>query len=295
MTDPITTALITTAWKWALNVLNENQKWMINYFLIKFFSKEYKEYLKNNILIRKEAEFEAYQEFEWKIQNIETNIHPVLLAIQNESEVENKNMFWVLDKAIQKVKGNAQWNIDTDKIKRLKDLSKDFSSDEMQEVIAGILAWEYNQSWTFSLKTMDIVRSLSRDELNIFRKFCWLVINKDFIFWNFYSSWNKNLTKLYTKWIWYDNYLYLQELWLITGSNSSQELWDETWINYNYWFIISDNLLTLKLNKKISLNNKSILTKAGKEIYSLINPIFDEDLFNMSKEELIRQWFEEIK
>lgn len=204
-------------------------------------------------------------------------------------------MFWVLDKAIQKVKGNAQWNIDTDKIKRLKDLSKDFSSDEMQEVIAGILAWEYNQSWTFSLKTMDIVRSLSRDELNIFRKFCWLVINKDFIFWNFYASWNKNLTKLYTKWIWYDNYLYLQELWLITGSNSSQELWDETWINYNYWFIISDKLLTLKLNKKISLNNKSILTKAGKEFYSLINPIFDEDLFNMSKEELIRQWFEEIK
>lgn len=42
MTDPITTALITTAWKWALNVLNENQKWMINYFLIKFFQKNIK-------------------------------------------------------------------------------------------------------------------------------------------------------------------------------------------------------------------------------------------------------------
>ncbi|NDK08352.1 DUF2806 domain-containing protein [Candidatus Gracilibacteria bacterium] len=204
-------------------------------------------------------------------------------------------MFGVLDKAIQKVKGNAQGNIDTDKIKRLKDLSKDFSSDEMQEVIAGILAGEYNQSGTFSLKTMDIVRSLSRDELNIFRKFCGLVINKDFIFGNFYASGNKNLTKLYTKGIGYDNYLYLQELGLITGSNSSQELGDETGINYNYGFIISDKLLTLKLNKKISLNNKSILTKAGKEFYSLINPIFDEDLFNMSKEELIRQGFEEIK
>ncbi len=37
MADPITTTLITEAWKWALWVLNENQKWLLNYFLVSFF------------------------------------------------------------------------------------------------------------------------------------------------------------------------------------------------------------------------------------------------------------------
>ncbi|MDR0860871.1 MAG: DUF2806 domain-containing protein [Candidatus Peribacteria bacterium] len=49
-------------------------------------------------------------------------------------------MFRTLEKAIPKIAKSAEGNVDDDKVKRLKDLSKDFSSDEMQEVIAGILA-----------------------------------------------------------------------------------------------------------------------------------------------------------
>lgn len=294
MTDPITTTLITEAWKWALWVLNENQKWLLNYFLVNFFSSMYKSYLKKNILIRKEAEFEANQEFENKIQNIDTNIYPVLIALQNDSEIEYKNMFWVLEKSLKKVSEKPEWNIDTDKIKRLKDLSKEFSSDDMQDIISWILAWEYNQSWSFSLKTMDIVRSLSRDEINLFRKFCWLVIDWNFIFWWFFNLGNKNHLKLHKKWILYSDYLYLQELGLFTWSNTSQKIWDTSWDVHNYSFSVANKEVILQLKKEITLNNQSNLTKAWKELYRLIEPIFDEELFNMCKEELINQWFEKI-
>ncbi len=254
----------------------------------------YKSYLKKNILIRKEAEFEANKEFENKIQNIDTNLHPVLIALQNDSEIEYRNMFWVLEKSLKKVNEKPEWNIDPDKIKRLKDLSKEFSSDDMQDIISWILAWEYNQSWSFSLKTMDIVRSLSRDEINLFGKFCWLVISWEFICSQFFQKWNENLKKLTNKWILYTDYLYLQELWLFTWSTSASDYWDNSWTLYRYDFVISNKALPLLLNKQINIS-KSFLTKAWMELYKLIEPIFDEELFNMSKEELIRQWFEEMK
>jgi hypothetical protein len=46
----------------------------------------------------------------------------------------------VLQKTINKIDKNNSNFIEPDKLKRLKDLSKEFSSDEMQEYIAGILA-----------------------------------------------------------------------------------------------------------------------------------------------------------
>ena len=54
-------------------------------------------------------------------------------------------------------------------------------------------------------------------------------------------------------------------------------------------------LFVKESKKEITLNNQSNLTRAWKELYKLINPNFDEELFNMCKEELIRQWFEEYK
>jgi hypothetical protein len=44
-------------------------------------------------LIHKEATLEAENEFNNNIDNIKDNPNPILLAVQNESEVEYKNMF----------------------------------------------------------------------------------------------------------------------------------------------------------------------------------------------------------
>jgi len=289
--DPISTWVVTKSAVWTLK---DTQKWMLNYFLVIFFWKLYKSYLKKNILIHKEATVEAENEFNNNVDNIKENPNPILLAVQNESEVEYKNMFWILEKASVKIEDNADWNIDEDKIKRLKDLSKEFGSDELQDLVSSILAWEYNKSWSYSLQTMAIVKNLSKEDLLLFRKFAWLVIDWDFIFWGFYQLSHKNLNKLYSKWIWHDQYLYLQELGLVIWWMVSQKIWDNIWTVYEYNFKIANSKLTLYLKKEITLTNKVQLTKAWKELFKLIEPIFDKDLLELNKEEFIKQWFEEI-
>lgn len=259
----------------------------------------YLEYQKSKKIADAMAENEANKiKIAWELEEnvIREQIKLIESLEQADKFVEYKNLYWVLTKSVPKFNKEILDNeIDPDKLKKLKDLSKEFSSDEMQEYIAWILAWEYNNPWSYSSKTLDIVKSLTREDLNLFRKFCWLVIDLDFIFWNFFQLWNKNYKILQEKWILYIDYLYLQELGLFTWSNTSQKMWNNSWNIYNFSFSIANKEIILQLKKEITLNRQSNLTKAWRELYKLIEPIFDQELFNMCKEELIRQWFEEIK
>ena len=66
------------------------------------------------------------------------NPTPAIAFIQSEAEIEYRNMFGVLEKAIPLIQEpkNQEKEIDPDKMKRLKDLSKEFNSGDMQDVIA---------------------------------------------------------------------------------------------------------------------------------------------------------------
>lgn len=267
------------------------QQWVFwNYIFLRFFW--WKEMWKFNEIARAEIE-NSYElkRLEWKF-----NEQQIIQALQNADwYIEYQNLFQTFQKALPKI---SEWknkkDINPDKIKRLKDLSKEFSSEDMQEVIAWILAGEYNEPWSYSLKTMDIVKTLWKEDLDLFRKFWWLVLNNDFIFWNFYQANNENIKLLYSKWIWYNEYLYLQELWLIYPSNNSTtEVWDETWNIYKYTFNIAWKALLLNLEKKTNISNQSKLTKAWKEILRLINPIYDDDLFQIIKKQLLTLGFKE--
>lgn len=257
----------------------------------------YLEYQKSKKIADAMAENEANKiKIAWELEEkvIREQIKLIENLEQADKFIEYKNLYWVLTKAVPKFQSeNLDTEIDPDKLKRLKDLSKEFSSDEMQEYIAWILAWEYNKPWSYSLKTMEIVKNLSRDDINLFKKFCWLLINWDFIFWNFFQLENQNHFKLDEKLIWYNDFLYLQELWLFVWEvNTVQRIWSN--IESIYQFYISNKNLLLKLKKEITLYNQVKLTKSWRELYNLIWPIFDEELFNMCKEELLKQGFEEI-
>jgi hypothetical protein len=291
MPELITTTAIAKA---SLGALQENQKWIINYFLVSFFWKYYKNYLRDNILIHREAETEAAKELEKRMQNIESNPNPILIAVQKESEIEYRNMFWVLQKVASKVSNGVGGQIDPDKMKRLKDLSKEFSSDDMQEIIASILAGEYNTPWTYSLKTMDIVKNLSREDINLFRKFWGLVVNGEFVFWSFFELWTENHKKLISSGIGYKEYLYLQELWLFSGSNSGRNMGDLTWIEYHYTFKIANRKIIFKQKWEFTIQGMSYLTQAGKDLFSLVDPLFDEELFSITKNEFERLWLTEV-
>lgn len=285
--DP--TLLAINTWKEILDSTKPQQGIFWNYIFLRFLW--WKEMLKFNEVVRAESE-NSYEikKLEWKITQ-----QQIIEALQRTDwYIEYQNLFSTIQKTLPKIQ---QWipdkEIDPDKIKRLKDLSKEFSSDYMQEMIAWILAWEYNNPWSYSIKTMDVLKSLSKDDLELLRKFWWFIINNDFIFWNFQQLSNKNHALLFEKWVWWNEFLYLQELWIFSSStNTSQKIWDNSWIKYQYTFLISKMEVLLTLKKEINLGNQATLTRAWKEIFKLIDPVYDKELFQITLDELISLWFE---
>jgi hypothetical protein len=66
------------------------------------------------------------------------------------------------------IKDEKEMAVDNDVFWGLIDHSKLVSNEEMQELIAKILAGEYNVPGTYSMSTLQILKSLGKDELQIF-------------------------------------------------------------------------------------------------------------------------------
>ncbi|MDO8745957.1 MAG: DUF2806 domain-containing protein [Candidatus Brocadiaceae bacterium] len=57
--------------------------------------------------------------------------------------------------------------------------SKEISNEEMQELIAKIIAGEYNAPGTYSMSALQIIKMLGKNELELFEKVCGLLINNE--------------------------------------------------------------------------------------------------------------------
>ncbi len=277
MPEPILTKAITEASKWINNVTKPEQKVFWKYITRNFFWFQ-RMALSNSF---DEAEEEAI--YDLKKQYPQASKEQLLLTLKSwEVWIEYENMFWTLQKAALLIEESSTWdNFDKDKIKRLKDLSKEYSSDEMQDLIAWILAWEYNNPWSYSLNTMEIVKKLSKEDIELFSKFYGLVINDSFILSDIYSLRNKYFQELNSMWIWYMQSLYLIEIWLLSASNSEHNL-DK---NENYSFMFSNKTFQLESSKKTNLRS-SQLTRAWKELWQLLTINYTKSL-----EELILDVF----
>ncbi|MBP7806472.1 DUF2806 domain-containing protein [Candidatus Gracilibacteria bacterium] len=59
------------------------------------------------------------------------------------------------------------------------DHSKNVSNEEIQELIAKIIAGEYNSPGTYSMSTLHTIKMLGKDELKLFERICSLLIDHD--------------------------------------------------------------------------------------------------------------------
>lgn len=245
----------------------------------------------SNEITKAESE-NAYElkKLEWKVTQ-----HQIIQALQSaDNEIEYQNLFWTLQKVLPKLNPWKQkQQVDPDKMKRLKDLSKEFSSDDMQEIIAWILAGEYNQPWSYSLRTMEIVRHLSKNEIEMFKKYCWLIINGYFILSELTNTTWNDFRK--NNWLEYTEFLYLQELWLISFKESSLTLstmfseWQESW--GQTIFNIGSKSLFMKYKTEQSINIFTI-TNSWKELVKLLEFYTPETYYQWINETLQKKWFE---
>ena len=71
--------------------------------------------------------------------------------------------------------------------------SKTISNDEVQELIAKILAGEYNKPGAYSMCTLQILKMIGKSEIDLLEKMGSLIINKDIIPQNLFSKYDEKL------------------------------------------------------------------------------------------------------
>lgn len=274
-------------WIDAINTWNEivnsdAAKWAFNRFMVTFFSKSYKKYLTNKLVIEWMAKIDA----ERQITEYSENPNSLISFMQSELEIDYKNMFWTLAKALPKI---VSWipdenEIDLDVMKRLKDLSKDFSSDDMQEIVSWILAWEYNKPWSFCLKTLDVVKNLTKNDIMLFQRFCWIVFDGKYFFRDSFNKGSVDILSLNTQWISYDDYLYLQDIWLVWDHNTWVTIWDP-WMNV-FSFSLQGNEFRFQKEWSVEITWLSSLTKAWEELLTISWFVESKILFDIVKAKL---------
>lgn len=172
--------------------------------------------------------------------------------------------------------------IDNDFFWNTLEYAKTISDEEMQELIAKIIAGEFNQSGTYSISTLQVVKMLGKNELELFEKICSLCINKFQIPKAIFSSSKKGEKILRSLSCHYGVFQELQNLGLFLP-NVMTTKWDNpekqdltvTYFDKNIKFkVLNEKHVTFSIPSYFELSN------SGKQIFNLLNPVYNQDYYN---------------
>lgn len=186
---------------------------------------------------------------------------------------ENKRQFnieSITQKAFQNIETETEVSndlVDNDWTTRFFNYAQDISNDELQELWAKILAGEVKQPKSFSLRTLEVVRNLLKQEVETFSKVAnySIISNRDVFLFNH----NKVLEKMKIS---FDDISLLQEIGLLQSSQ---------FVNYSIFenkepkklgFEFGDLIILMLRKENAPEQNFEIIsfTNTGRELLNLI-------------------------
>jgi hypothetical protein len=239
--------------------------------------------------IRKEAEAEAYKIeiierakakalSEGKIEEAETYCRIQERLLHTET-IRQKNIDTVSQIAAEQLAQEqtvSEEPVDKDWTARFFSIVEDVSDEEMQNLWGRVLAGEVKQPKSYSLRTLELIKNLTKDEAHIFMKvanFCLTSNNDSFIYKGDYDEIRKDYG------ISYSDIAQLVEIGLIQpGDFVSYQLLQSPSAVKTYF--ISGNI-AIVVEKKENVPTIqfpiNLFTKAGTELLKLVkpNPPFD--------------------
>lgn len=253
--------------------------------------------------IRKEADAEAYKverlavaeakkimiEGEAKISILERAkqrlVYEEIIKQDNLESIAEKSIAY-LDES--KVTGEE---VDPDWRTRFFEKAKGISNEEVQEIWAKILAREFEEPGMISLRTLDLLSNLSKEEAVLFQKFCECIFDGEqyLDFENYSNRYRQNNG-------WPPDFLYKLQLTGLVSTNppENQTAWiGGDLISTNIKFSLKDKLYIIR-SHIVGLELKASyipLTPSGKELFGLIDPAFNNEYIEWLFNELKRTRF----
>ncbi len=159
--------------------------------------------------------------------------------------------------------------------------SKSISNEEMQELIAKIIAGEYNTPGTYSMSTLQIIKMLGKNELELFERICSLLINKVQIPEKLFSLSDYDRDFIVELQIGFSKFQALQSLGLFLPSdmgrkikNPKKETFELTYFDKIFLFIHeNENYLVIDIPRFYEL------TMVGKQILKHLNPQYNDKYY----------------
>lgn len=237
--------------------------------------------LYNPTAIRKEARAEAYKIGVIENAKAKANVESQLIGLELSETIQQRliyqetrkqnNIESVIEIAAEQIEQQDEVSnekVDNDWTTRFFRIVEDISASDMQKLWGRILSGEVKQPGSFSLRTLEILKNLSREEAEIFTKFSELKIetnNRDFIPYRSISDLEKFNIQ-------FSEILLLTELGLISSGNSLALVskGNEKEIRVTYSNGETGILVTKSPNQSTHTVRILSFTKTGSELSGLI-------------------------
>ena len=159
--------------------------------------------------------------------------------------------------------------------------AKTVSSDEMQELVAKIIAGEYNEPGTYSMSTLQTLKMLGKNELELFEKICSLCVNNDQIPKTVFSLPEDLKPIMNSLGIDFGSLQGLQTLGLFLPNEMSHSLNNPEKKNFGLTYFGQSIIFepTHKTDFEIKLPSYYSFSITGKQIIKHLNPKFNDDYF----------------
>ncbi len=191
-----------------------------------------------------------------KQKNIDDIVSEAYYYLENEQEVSSEPL-------------QDEW------INRFFDIAGEISSEDLKTIWSKILAEEIKKPGTCSLRTLEILKNISRDEAKIFNKISNFVIKHHG---KFFLPYDESLLQIMN--INYSDIMKMDEASLMNSTIgiSDELIFDESnkqeVLMYNNKIIFCE----AKGNNNVHLQLFP-LTESGKDIFNIIVPVFNEKFF----------------
>lgn len=159
--------------------------------------------------------------------------------------------------------------------------AKTVSNDQMQELVAKIIAGEYNKPGSYSMSTLQILKMLGKSELELFENICSLCVNNYQIPKAVFTSANEIKTLLKDAGVHFGTLQELQTLGLFLPNDMTNNIENPEKKKYALRYANKNIIFepTHESNFNISLPSYYGLSTNGQQIIQHLNPKFSESYY----------------
>lgn len=186
-----------------------------------------------------------------------------------------------------KIKPKEKITDDNDFFWNTIEYAKSVSNEEIQDLIAKIIAGEYIAPGAYSMHTLQILKMLGKSELELFEKICTLLVNKKQIPQELFSLPDSAKNLMEKIGIDFESLQTLQSLGLFLPNHMAESPIQNP-DNKNFELIYFDKIISFisinESNSTIRIPSFYGLSMVGEQILKHINPQYNEEYFSWLKE-----------